>query len=62
MVQDKKKVTPVNKTNEATKNLDNRKGQAHTNEKDSTRAGSMKDQNHSRDKDINAKRDINTRK
>ena len=60
MVQDKKKFTSGSK-NETSKNLDNRKGQAQANEKDNTRTGTMKDHN-SKDKDMNTKRDVNTRK
>ena len=59
MVQDKKKFTS-GKTNETSKNLDNRKGQAHTTDKDSARSGTMKDHNISKDKDT--KRDVGTRK
>lgn len=61
MVQDKKNFTG-NKANDS-KNLDNRKTQPHTQDRDSARPG-MKDQNQSRDKerDIGSKRDVNSRK
>ena len=62
MVQDKKKFTSGNKTNEASKNLDNRKGQTNTTDKNATRSGTMKDNNLSKDKDIASKRDVGTRK
>lgn len=62
MVQDKKKFTSGNKTNEASKNLDNRKVQTPTADKNATRTGTMKDNNPSKDKDIGSKRDTGTRK
>jgi len=68
MVQDKKNFSSGNKsTTETSKNLDNRKGQAHSTDRDSSRPGSMRDQkdrdqNLSRDKDIGSKRDVGSRK
>lgn len=55
MVHDKKKFSS-GKTTDTSKNLD-RKAQTHTTEKDTTRPGSMRDQNLSKDKDIGSKRD-----
>ena len=60
MVQDKKKFTSGNKTNETSKNLDNKKGQTHSADKETPRSGTMKDHNISKDKDT--KREVGTRK
>lgn len=63
MVQDKKNFSSGNKsTTDTSKNLDNRKGQAHTADRDTARSGSMKDQNLSKDKDIKRDRDVGSRK
>lgn len=63
MVQDKKNFSSGNKsTADTSKNLDNRKGQPHTSDRDTARQGSMKDQGLSKDKDIASKRDVGSRK
>lgn len=62
MVQDKKNFQQGSKTADTAKNLDNRKAQPHTADRDSARSGSMKDQNLSKDKDIASKRDVGSRK
>ena len=62
MVQDKKNFSPGNKTTDTSKNLDNRKGQPHSADKDATRPGTMKEHNLSKDKDVHTKRDIGSRK
>ena len=65
MVQDKKNFSSGNKPTDTSKNLDNRKGQPHqphTSDRDTTRTGTMKDQNLSKDKDVGPKRDVGSRK
>lgn len=59
MVQDKKNFTGNKATD--SKNLDNRKTQPHTPDRDAHRPG-MKDQHLTKDKDIGSKRDVNSRK
>jgi hypothetical protein len=61
MVQDKKNFSSGNKTTDTSKNLDNRKNQPHTADRDTARPGTMKDHN-PKDKDIGSKRDVGSRK
>lgn len=62
MVQDKKNFSSGNKPTDTSKNLDNRKGQPHTSDRETTRPGTMKEQNPSREKDTGSKRDVGSRK
>jgi hypothetical protein len=63
MVQDKKNFSSGNKpTAGMSKNLDSKKGQPHTADRDTARQGPMKDQGLSKDKDIASKRDAGSRK
>lgn len=62
VVQDKKFSSGNKPTTDTSKNLDNRKGQTHTPDKDAARSGSMKDQNLSKDKEIKRDRNVGSRK